>query len=113
MKREYTIAELDFKKSNGLIPVVVQEYSTTEVLTLAYVNETALRMSCESGFAHYYRRSKGRVMMKGVTSGNTQEIVKILVDCDADALVYLVRQKGPACHLDEGSCFHNVLQLEE
>ena len=88
------------------MPVVTQEAGTREVLTLAYVNQEALELTQKTGYAHYYRRSHGKVMKKGVTSGNVQKIVDILTDCDQDALVYLVEQTGPACHLGEHSCFH-------
>ena len=105
-----TISELDFDKGNGLIPVVVQEANSLEVLTLAYINKEALDKTINTGFAHYYRRSHQKVMKKGVTSGNTQKIVNILTDCDQDSIVYLVNQKGPACHLGEQTCFHYELK---
>ena len=108
--RVLKISDLDFRKGGGLIPVVVQDFKSLEVLTLAYVNEEALRRTIETGYAHYYRRSKGRVMMKGETSGNVQRVMDILVDCDYDALVFLVEQKGVACHLGERTCFHNRLR---
>jgi phosphoribosyl-AMP cyclohydrolase len=101
-----TKEKLDFDKGEGLMPVVTQEAGTLEVLTLAYVNKEALELTQNTGYAHYYRRSHGKVMKKGVTSGNVQKIVDILTDCDQDALVYLVEQTGPACHLGEHSCFH-------
>ena len=98
--------DLDWSKSGGLIPVVVQEVDTLEVLTLAYVDREALRLTLETGWAHYYRRSHGRVMRKGVTSGNVQRVMSMLTDCDDDALVFLVEQTGPACHLGMRTCFH-------
>lgn len=101
--------DLDFKKCGGLIPVVVQEHSSGKVLTLAYVNREALEKTVNTGYAHYFRRSHGRVMMKGETSGNIQKVIDILVDCDHDSLLYIVEQKGPACHLGEETCFHNRL----
>ncbi len=101
-----TLDELDWEKMNNLIPVVTQEANTLEVLTLAFTNREALVKTMETGWAHYYRRSHGKVMKKGVTSGNVQKIVKILTDCDNDALVFLVEQTGPACHLGERTCFH-------
>jgi len=104
-----TTDELDWEKMNNLIPVVTQEANTKEVLTLAFVNKKALEKTLESGWAHYYRRSHGKVMKKGVTSGNVQRIVEILTDCDNDALVYLVEQTGPACHLGERTCFHKKI----
>ncbi|TRO59282.1 phosphoribosyl-AMP cyclohydrolase [Candidatus Bathyarchaeota archaeon] len=103
------IDELDWEKMNGLIPVVTQEAKTLEVLTLAFVNKEALMKTMETGWAYYYRRSHGKVMKKGETSGNVQKIVDVLTDCDNDAVVYLVDQTGPACHLGERTCFHRKL----
>ena len=103
------IDELDWAKMNNLIPVITQEANTKEVLTLAFVNREALERTMETGWAYYYRRSHSKVMQKGVTSGNVQRIVDILTDCDNDALVYLVEQTGPACHLGERTCFHKQL----
>jgi phosphoribosyl-AMP cyclohydrolase / phosphoribosyl-ATP pyrophosphohydrolase len=104
-----TIDELDWDKMNNLIPVITQEATTREVLTLAYVNKEALQRTIETGLAHYYRRSHNKVMKKGVTSGNIQKIVKIITDCDNDSLLYIVNQTGPACHLGERTCFHKVI----
>ncbi|MEM1977022.1 MAG: phosphoribosyl-AMP cyclohydrolase [Nitrososphaerota archaeon] len=109
-KRIVSIDELDFEKCDGLLPVVVQDYETGIVLTLAYANREAIQRTIETGYAHYYRRSHGRVMMKGETSGNIQEVVDIFVDCDMDALLYVVKPRGPACHLGEKTCFHNRLK---
>ncbi len=103
------IDELDWEKMNGLIPVITQEAKTLEVLTLAFVNKEALMKTMETGWAYYYRRSHGKVMKKGETSGNVQKIVDVLTDCDNDAVVYLVDQTGPACHLGERTCFHRKL----
>ncbi|MBN1683065.1 phosphoribosyl-AMP cyclohydrolase [Candidatus Bathyarchaeota archaeon] len=102
--------QLDWEKMQGLIPVIAQEYNTKEVLTLAYINLEALTKTIETGFAHYYRRSHKEVMMKGITSGNTQKIIEILSDCDNDSIIYLVEQKGPACHLGERTCFHKIIE---
>lgn len=101
-----SIDNLDFQKSSGLIPVVVQDSQTMSVLTLAYANREALQLTLETGFAHFYRRSHSKVMMKGVTSGNVQVIVNMFADCDMDAVVYLVEPRGPACHKGNESCFH-------
>ena len=98
--------ELDWDKMGGHIPVITQEATTKEVLTLAYTDRDALRLTMETGWAHYFRRSHGKVMKKGVTSGNVQRIVEILTDCDSDSLAFLVNQSGPACHLGERTCFH-------
>ena len=110
-KKLLSLDELDFSKG-GLIPVVVQDWQSLKVLTLAYVDPEALRLTVETGFAHFYRRSFGRVMKKGETSGNVQEVVDILVDCDGDTVLFLVKPKGPACHLGEETCFHNKLKGE-
>jgi len=110
LRRRLGLQDLDFSKGSGLIPVVVQDHNTREVLTLAYVNRKALEKTLETGYAHYYRRSFRRVMKKGETSGNFQEIKEILTDCDQDSVLYLVKPKGPACHLGERTCFHNKLK---
>jgi len=110
-KKLYSIDELDLSE-NELIPVIVQDWQSLKVLTLAYVNREALKKTLETGFAHVYRRSFGRVMKKGEISGNVQEVVEILVDCDGDAVLFLVKPKGPACHLGEETCFHNKLKTE-
>ncbi|MEM1586403.1 MAG: phosphoribosyl-AMP cyclohydrolase [Candidatus Bathyarchaeia archaeon] len=111
--KSISIDELNFEKCGGILPVVVQEKDTGRVLTLAYVNKEAIQKTIETGYAHYYRRSHGRVMMKGETSGNVQEVLDILVDCDLDAVLYVVRPMGPACHLGEETCFHNKLKETE
>ena len=101
--------ELDFTKGSGLIPVVVQDYKRKEVLMVAYMNEDALKKTLDTGYATYWSRSRKKLWMKGETSGNTQKIRKILVDCDYDVLLLLVEQKGNACHTGKHSCFHNQL----
>ena len=101
--------ELDFTKGGGLIPVVVQDYKRKEVLMVAYMNEDALKKTLDTGYATYWSRSRKKLWMKGETSGNTQKIRKILVDCDYDVLLLLVEQKGNACHTGKQSCFHNKL----
>ncbi|MEM1976938.1 MAG: phosphoribosyl-AMP cyclohydrolase [Nitrososphaerota archaeon] len=109
-RRAVSIDELNFEKCGGILPVIVQEHGTGRVLTLAYANKEAIQKTVETGYAHYYRRSHGRVMMKGETSGNIQEVIDVLVDCDLDAILYIVKPKGPACHLGENTCFHNRLK---
>ena len=89
----------------GLVPVVVQDEETKDVLMQAYVSEEALNLSIDTGFAHYFSRSRNSIWKKGETSGNVQKIKSILVDCDGDCLIYLVTQKGPACHTGEQTCF--------
>ena len=104
------INELDFSKGNGLIPVVVQESSTKEVLMLAYVNEESLNPTLKTGFAHYWSRSRNKLWKKGESSGHVQKIVDVLVDCDNDTILYNVEQTGPACHTGTKTCFEKELK---
>lgn len=104
------LEKLDFKKSNGLIPVVVQDAKSSKVLMLAYANEEALAKTLSTGYAHYWSRSRKKLWMKGETSGHTQKIKQIMTDCDYDTLLYVVEQKGPACHKGKYTCFHNRLK---
>ena len=105
------IKELDFSKGNGLIPVVVQESSTKEVLMLAYVNEESLNQTLKTGFAHYWSRSRNKLWKKGESSGHVQKIVDVLVDCDNDTILYNVEQTGPACHTGTKTCFEKEFKL--
>jgi len=104
------IKELDFSKDNGLIPVVVQESSTKEVLMLAYVNEESINQTIETGFAHYWSRSRNKLWKKGESSGHVQKIVDVLIDCDNDTILYTVEQKGVACHTGTKTCFEKELE---
>ena len=104
------MTKLDFKKGNGLIPVVVQDAGSKEVLMLAYANEDALKKTLSTGYAYYWSRSRKKLWMKGETSGHTQKIKQVTTDCDYDTLLYVVEQKGPACHTGEYTCFHNKLK---
>src|SRR5881392_3958684 len=92
---------------DGLVPCVVQDWSTGEVLTLAYVNEESLARTRETGEMHFWSRSRGELWRKGDTSGNVQRVKALRYDCDADALLALVEPAGPACHTGERTCFHN------
>ncbi len=96
--------------SDGLVPVVAQAASTGEILMLAYANREALERSSLSGLAHYWSRSRQSLWMKGETSGNTQAVREIRVDCDGDAVLYRVDQTGPACHTGEPDCFFRTLE---
>ncbi|WP_298629888.1 bifunctional phosphoribosyl-AMP cyclohydrolase/phosphoribosyl-ATP diphosphatase HisIE [uncultured Thermus sp.] len=93
----------------GLVPVVVQDATTGEVLTLAYANREALEETLRTGRSTFYSRSRKALWRKGETSGNFQEVVEVLLDCDGDAVVYRVLPHGPACHTGERSCFHRPL----
>ena len=105
-----TIDDIDFEKTGGLVPVIVQDANTKEVLTLAYSNKESLKLAKETGKSWFYSRSRNKLWMKGEESGNTQEIREILVDCDSDAIIYLVEPSGPACHTGERVCFHHRLE---
>ena len=96
----------------GLVPVVTQDANTGEVLMLAYANREAVEKTREIGDAHYYSRSRGELWRKGATSGNTQKVVEVRLDCDGDALLYRVEPAGPACHTGERGCFFTTLQGE-
>jgi phosphoribosyl-AMP cyclohydrolase / phosphoribosyl-ATP pyrophosphohydrolase len=91
---------------DGLVPCVMQDASTGEVLTLAYMNEEALARTRETGAMHFWSRSRGELWKKGETSGNTMRVRALRYDCDEDALVALVDPAGPACHTGERSCFY-------
>jgi phosphoribosyl-ATP pyrophosphohydrolase/phosphoribosyl-AMP cyclohydrolase len=90
----------------GLVPCVVQDWSTGEVLMLAYMNEQALERTRASGELHLWSRSRGELWHKGATSGNVQTVRALRLDCDGDALLALVEPGGPACHTGERTCFH-------
>ena len=98
---------------NGLVPVVAQDATTGDVLTLAYANREAVEKTLEGGEAHYYSRSRSELWRKGATSGNTQRVVEVRLDCDGDALLYRVQPRGPACHTGENSCFFTTLSGDE
>ena len=98
---------------NEYLPAVAQDADSGEVLMLAYVTEEALERTRETGYAHYYSRSRDELWKKGATSGHTQEIEEVRVDCDGDALLYLVDQAGGACHTGYDSCFYRTADGEE
>ena len=105
-----SIEEIDFEKSGGIVPVIVQDANTKDVLTLAYSNKESLELAKKTGKSWFWSRSRNKLWMKGEESGNTQEIKEILVDCDFDAIIYLVEPLGPACHTGEKVCFHHELK---
>jgi len=99
---------------NGLIPTIVQDASTHQVLMVAYMNAESLRLTQETGETVFWSRSRGELWHKGATSGNTQKVREIYVDCDADTLLVLVNPAGPACHTGAVSCFFRTLtEFEE
>lgn len=100
--------------ANGLVTAIVQDARTLAVLTLAYMNAESLRLTLETGETVFWSRSRQELWHKGATSGNTQRVVEIRVDCDGDALLILVDPAGPACHTGEITCFYRTLsQIEE
>jgi phosphoribosyl-ATP pyrophosphohydrolase/phosphoribosyl-AMP cyclohydrolase len=90
----------------GLVPVVIQDWASGEVLTLAYANAEAIQRTRETGELHLYSRSRGELWHKGATSGNVQRVRALRMDCDGDAVLALVEPAGPACHTGERTCFH-------
>ncbi|MFC1581918.1 phosphoribosyl-AMP cyclohydrolase [Planctomycetota bacterium] len=103
--------EMDFKK--GLLTAIAQDAETGEVLMVAFMNEEAFQKTVTTGQAHYYSRSRGKLWLKGETSGHIQEVEEVLVDCDLDAVVMKVRQSGAACHKGYRTCFFRKVEGEE
>jgi phosphoribosyl-ATP pyrophosphohydrolase/phosphoribosyl-AMP cyclohydrolase len=98
--------------SRGLIPAVVQDAITKEVLMVAYLNEEALNLTLRTGETHFWSRSRNEIWHKGATSGNTQKVVEIRIDCDQDTILIKVNPAGPACHTGNQSCFYRSLFKE-
>lgn len=100
---------LTLKFADGLIPVIVQDAASREVLMMAYANDEAVHMTKETGFAHYYSRSRKKLWKKGEESGHFQKVLRILTDCDEDCLIYEVEQTGAACHTGYRTCFFRTI----
>lgn len=90
----------------GLVPVVTQDAATGRVLMVAWANSEAIEKTLSTREAHYWSRSRGELWRKGATSGHVQKVIRVLVDCDQDTLLYAVEQQGPACHTGRDSCFY-------
>ena len=101
---------LDLKFVDGLIPVIVQDTKTRDVLMMAYANDVAVRLTDKTGFAHYYSRSRKKLWKKGEESGHFQKVKRILADCDEDCIIYEVEQTGAACHTGYRTCFYRTLE---
>jgi phosphoribosyl-ATP pyrophosphohydrolase/phosphoribosyl-AMP cyclohydrolase len=107
------IEEIDFKyNQQGLMPAIVQDYQTKDVLMVAYVNQETLKLSLEKGETVFFSRSRQEIWHKGETSGNTQEIKEIYYDCDQDTILFMVDPAGPACHTGKNSCFYRKIAEE-
>ncbi len=105
------MVKLNFDKLNGLVPVVVQDYETGEVLMVAFMNEEAWQKTLETGLAHYYSRTRNTLWQKGSSSGHVQRVKEIYVDCDNDTVLLKVEQVGgAACHTGYRSCFYRKLE---
>ena len=105
---------LNFNKSDGLIPVIVQDNKTLDILMLAYMNQEAFDLTVKTKIAHYWSRSRQSLWQKGETSGNTQEVIDIKIDCDEDTILLLVNQIGDvACHTGHKSCFYRTIKNTE
>lgn len=97
---------------NGLIPAIIQDRDSKEILMMAYMNEESVHLTLERGETYFWSRSRGELWHKGETSGNTQKVVEIFVDCDADTLLIHVQSAGPACHTGNPTCFYRILEKE-
>ncbi len=103
------VEQVNFKKGNGLVPAIVQDYKTKEVLMLAYMNEESLKKTLEGNTTWFYSRSRNELWNKGATSGHFQYVKEIKIDCDNDTILLLVDQKGAACHTGNRTCFYRDL----
>jgi phosphoribosyl-AMP cyclohydrolase / phosphoribosyl-ATP pyrophosphohydrolase len=104
-----TFFEIKFD-ARGLVPAIVQDASTNEVLMMAYMNAESLHLTLETGETYFWSRSRGELWHKGATSGNIQQVVQIFIDCDADTLLIQVQVMGPACHTGQRTCFYRELE---
>lgn len=101
-----------FKKDHdGLVVAIAQDFATRDVLMLAYMDEESFIKTVETGLMHYHSRSRGKLWLKGETSGHLQRIIEARIDCDSDAMLFLIDQTGVACHTGEMSCFYRNLEL--
>lgn len=96
---------IDFAKGDGIVPVIIQDDDTNEVLMLAYMNQEAWDKTVSTGKVHYFSRSRNKLWLKGETSGHTQDVKSIYIDCDTDTILIKIHQHGAACHEGYRSCF--------
>lgn len=102
--------QVDFKKGNGLVPCIVQDYKTGQVLMLGYMNEESLNKTMETKLATYWSRSRNELWTKGETSGHYQHVKSMSIDCDQDTILLQVEQDGAACHTGHYSCFYRDME---
>jgi phosphoribosyl-AMP cyclohydrolase/phosphoribosyl-ATP pyrophosphohydrolase/phosphoribosyl-AMP cyclohydrolase len=107
--KEELLSEIKYD-ANGLVPAIVQDVTTKDVLMMAWMNAKSLRLTMETGETVFWSRSRQEIWHKGATSGNVQKVVEIRVDCDADTLLVLVEPAGPACHTGERTCFYRSME---
>ena len=98
------------KNSDGLVPAITQDFDNNDVLMMAYMNEEAFCLTCETGYMHYYSRSRDSLWKKGETSGHVQKVIEAYIDCDRDTLLYKIDQTGAACHTGNRTCFYTELK---
>ena len=107
---ERILSELDFNKLDGLVTVITQSNTSGAVLMTAFASPEAVRRTLTEGWAHYYSRSRNELWKKGEQSGHLQEVREVRIDCDGDALLYVVEQKGAACHTGFDTCFFRTVE---
>jgi len=110
---ERFVKQVDFRKMNGLVPVVVQDTSTDEVLMQAFMDRKALRLTLSTGKMHFWSRTRGRIWLKGSESGHFSLMQNAILDCDSDAILFKVQQIGACCHTGKETCFHKPARLKE
>ena len=108
---QVSIPEIKFD-ANGLVPSIVQDAETNQVLMMAYMNQESLQLTLEKGETYFWSRSRNELWHKGGTSGNVQKVVEVRVDCDADTLLIRVQPAGPACHTGNQTCFYRNIKEE-
>ena len=104
-----SIDDINFEKSQGLVPVIVQDSKSKDILMLAYANRLSVEETVRTGYGHYWSRSRNKLWKKGEESGNVQKVLEIKIDCDEDTLIYLVEQSGNACHKNTKTCIQREL----
>lgn len=110
--KDELLSEIKFD-TNGLVPAIVQDAATKDILMMAWMNAESLQLTLEKGETVFWSRSRQEIWHKGATSGNVQKVVEVRVDCDADTLLVLVEPAGPACHTGERTCFYRSATMDD